>query len=238
MCSSSTTGSSSSLAPWVTGWSKSSCRRPRARSSSSSSDGFSASASRHWYSDECLRRCDSPACSNGRLLVLDMAYFSTFMASLSLVQFTLVVSHQKGHREILSRVQSKRPEMLLLDVAHLVSSFSPKVFYEFALGALSVFSDRLLVLDMLVQHDYGVTIPCSHWFALLGISCSAEKVNGYMCDSTRQMVIYCFANVSFECLAAGPASRPARPGQSHTNVVSCGSQAACIWCRSAVVSFR
>ena len=28
----------------------------------------------------------------------------------------------------------------------------------------------------------GVTIPGSLWFALLGISCSAEKVNGYTCD--------------------------------------------------------
>ena len=92
--------------------------------------------------------------------------------------------------------------MLLLDVVHLVFSFSPKVFHEFALGALSVFSDRLLVLDMLIQHVYGVTIPCSHWFALLGISCSAEKVNGYTCDSTRQMVICCFANVSFEYLVS------------------------------------
>ena len=50
---------------------------------------------------------------------------------------------KKGHREVLFRAQCGRPVMLLLNVVHLVSSFSPKVLHESALGAMK--SANLLV---------------------------------------------------------------------------------------------
>ena len=45
---------------------------------------------------------------------------------------------KKGHRDVLLQVQNGRLAMLLLDAVHLVSSSSPKVFHESALGAFSV----------------------------------------------------------------------------------------------------
>ena len=68
-------------------------------------------------------------------------------------------------------------------------------------------SDRLLVLEMFILHVYGVTISCSHRLHLLGVSCSAEKVNDSM-NSCR------FASLLRICLVHGKFSTPWFPQPS------------------------
>ena len=114
------------------GWSKSSCRRPSARFSSSG-DG------------------SRPLClGTGVLMNVFLGVIrSVFKRSVAcpgqclrqhVYGVTITCSSgfyiRRNICEVLFQVQSGRPEMLLLGVAHLVSSFSPKVVHEFALGAL------------------------------------------------------------------------------------------------------